>query len=475
MPARVLVVGGGITGLAAAYELAARGVPCRLLEATDRLGGLIRTERVDGYTIDLGAESMLALKPAALALCGELGLAPRLISTRPPRTAYVFAADRLYPLASPSVFGIPTTGDGIAACELLPPDARAEMLRLASCPESIARDAPRGGDESVASFFRRQFGPDTVSLLAEPLLGGIHSGDVERLSIRAVAPRLVEAAAGDPHGCALAALMRAGAAARPERAGGLFRSLPGGMQELVEAIAATLPRETVRLGAGVASLMPVVDARWRATTAHGDEEAAAVVIAAPAHAAARMLDAAVPAVAQRCAAVPYVSTVSVAAAFPRAAIRHPLDGSGFVVARRHASLRISASTWVSSKWTDRAPDGMVLLRAFLGGAFDPAAVDLGDDELVRIAIADLDRVLGVGAAPLLTRVQRWRNAGAQHWVGHQERVDALDSDLERTPGLFVAGSGFHSIGVPDCIADGRAAGAAAANYVSGGASDRVQG
>ena len=193
--------------------------------------------------------------------------------------------------------------------------------------------------------------------------------------------------------------------------------------------------------------------------------ARAVILAAPAHAAARLLAATDAPLAALCSEVPYVSTVSVALAWPRASVDHPLAGSGFVVARQHSELRISACTWVSSKWSDRARPGMVLLRAFLGGASDADAIDLADAALVDIATEDISSVLRISAAPHFVRVQRWPRAGAQHNVGHAARLARVEQRLETLPGLFVAGSGFHSIGVPDCVADGRAAAARAAAFV----------
>jgi len=311
-------------------------------------------------------------------------------------------------------------------------------------------------DESVASFYRRHFGPATVSRIAEPLLGGIHAGDVEKLSIKTVAPRLVAAAAEGR-------LFEA-PAARPGAGDGLFKALRGGMGELVSAIESRLPEGSVRVRTGaqaVSFAAPV----WQVTTTAGAFAARAVILAAPAHAAARLLAATDAPLAALCSEVPYVSTVSVALAWPRASVDHPLAGSGFVVARQHSELRISACTWVSSKWPDRAQPGMVLLRAFLGGASDGDAIDLADAALVDIATRDISSVLRISDAPHLVRVQRWPRAGAQHNVGHAARLARVDERLETLPGLFVAGSGFHAIGVPDCVADGRAAAARAAAFV----------
>lgn len=441
----VIIIGGGITGLAAAFELSQRGVAFRLFEASDRAGGLIRTEHVDGFLIEAGPDSVLAQKPAALALCEELGLTSRLISTTPPRRAYVLSGGRLHALPAPSVLGIPTTVGGILSYDLLPWHAR---VRLAMEP-MVPRQAP--ADESVAAFFRRRFGPATVDLVAAPLLGGIHAGDVERLSMRSLFPRFAEAEARG--GSVLRAHLhrRAG-----EAAGGAFRSLASGMGELVAAIERRLPPGAVVYRAPVTRLAHA-GGQWQVTAGGQTGSARAVILAVPAFAAARLLAPVAPDAAAGCAEVPYVSTASIALAWPRAAVRHPLDGSGFVVARRHSTLRITACTWVSSKWSGRAPKGTVLLRAFIGGAHDPGAAGLDDAALVRVAAADIAGVLGIEGAPLLSRIQRWPNAGPQHNVGQIARVAAIDAALARHPGLVVAGSGFRSVGIPDCIADGRAA------------------
>lgn len=455
----VAIIGGGISGLSAAYELATRGIPFVLLEASDRTGGLVHTERVDGFTIDAGADSMLATKPAALELCAELGLGARVMASTPPRTAYVHARGRLHPLPSPSVFGIPTTWSGIATYGLLPMTARVRLAwnvarTAGSRPIAASRSDP--GDESVADFYRRQFGPATVGLVAEPLLGGIHAGDVEKLSMAAVAPRLVAAARGGrlfrtPSSSTLAAE-------------GMFKALRGGMGELVEAIEGRLPAGSVRVRSG-AQALSLEGGKWHVACDSGRLDAAAVILAAPAHVAARLLGPTDPVLAGLCAEVPYVSTVSVALAWPRTNVGHPLRGSGFVVARERRRLRISACTWVSSKWEDRARPGMVLLRAFLGGAADPDVVQGADDVLAEIATRDVASVLRVSGAPHLVRVHRWPLAGAQHHVGHAARLSRIEERLAALPGLLVAGSGFRAIGVPDCVADGRAAGVQASACV----------
>jgi oxygen-dependent protoporphyrinogen oxidase len=450
----VIIIGGGITGLAAAYELSVRGVPFQLFEASPRAGGLIRTDHVDGFTIEAGPDSLLAQKPAGIRLCEELGLGPRLKTSSLPRTAYVLKHGRLHRLPSPSALGIPWTWRAVASYDLLAPKARARL----ACEPLVPRG--QAADESVASFFRRRFGADTVGLVAEPLLGGIHAGNIEQLSVRSLFPRFPEAESRERS--VLRSFRRAH---RPGGTDGLFRSLSSGMGELVAAIERRLPGAAIHYNAPVRAIARDGE-KWCVATDAGPVQASAVVIAAPAHAAATLLAPIDPRAAALCAEVPYVSTASVALAWPRDAVAHPLDGSGFVVARRYNTLRITACTWVSSKWSGRAPAGMVLLRAFIGGAHDPDVVDLDDDALAAIARRDISAVLGIERAPLFARVYRWRQAGAQHNVGQIARIEALEAALSRHAGLFVAGSGFRSIGIPDCIADGRAAADAAARVPS---------
>lgn len=445
----IAIVGGGISGLAAAYQLTTRGVPFTLFEASDRVGGLVRTEHVAGYTIEAGAESMLVQKRAGLELCEELGLTPRLIAMKEPRTAFVLQDGRLHPLPPRSVFGIPSAWKDLATYSLLPVGARARV--------ALEPFIPRAGDEdeSVAAFFRRRLGAATVDRLAQPLLGGIHAGDVETLSLPALFPRLREAERSR-----LKVLGWVRRTTRSAASGGAFRSLASGMGELVEAIRLRLPPGAVRLNSPVLSAERA-DGAWRLTTPDGAHECAAVIFACPAYVARNLLARIDPRAAHLCSDVRYVSTASVALGWPAAAIGRPLNGSGFVVARASNTARITACTWVSSKWEGRAPAGCVLLRAFLGGAHDQQAIELPDDEMIDVVVRELSAILSISSPPTLARVYRWPHAGAQHEVGHLARMRELEGRLAAQPGLFVSGSGFSSVGIPDCVADGRAVAEAA--------------
>ena len=326
-------------------------------------------------------------------------------------------------------------------------------------------------DESIGSFITRRFGREAAQYLAEPLLAGIHAGDVDTLSIRALFPRFVEAE--QKYGSLLRAF-RQPARTNPStthptnpksqipnpNADGVFRSLPGGLSELVDALVKTLPRDSVALGATVERVEGgppfCVHAANREPI-----RASAVVAAVPAFATStivRHLDADL---ASACASIPYASAATVALAFRRDAVTHPLTGSGYVVPRVE-NPAILAASWLSSKWAHRAPDGKVLLRTFVGGARDPRALERSDDELVQLSLEAITPLLGITGAPLFSRIYRWDRANVQHNVGHLARVQTIERALTTHPGLFITGSGFRGVGIPDCVADGRATGRAVA-------------
>jgi oxygen-dependent protoporphyrinogen oxidase len=452
MTTDVAVVGGGISGLAAAYELRRRGVDVHVFEAADRPGGVIRTDRFDGWVVDGGPDSLLVQKPAAVALCRDLGVDNRLVPTLTPRTAYILRRGVLHPIPEGSFLGFPVRAGALARSSLFTIGGR---LRMA-CEPFIPRHA--SDDESIASFVRRRFGAEAVEYLAEPLLAGIHAGDVDRLSIHSLFPRLVEAERTS--GSVLRAF-RAMATTRSSQ--GAFVSLPGGVGELVDALTSALAPTTVTLSSPITSLRKA-DTFVLATPA-GAIQARAVIVAAPAYAAAGIVRAGYPALAGLCDAMPYASTATVAFGYRRDCIDHPLRGSGFVVPRAEGNALLAA-TWVTSKWPQRAPDGHVLLRAFLGGGRDPDRLDASDEELVQTARRALASVMPIRGEPLFARLYRWTRGSPQFEVGHTRRLAEIETCLDEVPGLYVTGSGFRSIGIPDCIADARDTAGRAAAYVT---------
>jgi oxygen-dependent protoporphyrinogen oxidase len=451
----VAIVGGGIAGLAAAYELQQRGIATRVFEAGSRPGGVIASERFDGWVIDAGPDSMLVQKPAAVALCRELGIADRLIHTREPRTAYVLRDGRLHPLVEGSFLGFPLTARGLAGSSLFSLSGKTRMALEAVLPRREGDE-----DESIGSFVRRRFGEEAVEYLAEPLLAGIHAGDVERLSVRALFPRLIDAERDT------GSVLRAFRALRTRPSPtGAFVSLPGGTAELVESLAARLAPHTLAMNTRVVELHRA--GTLRLESSGGSFSARAVVLAVPAYITGSLLRGIDTSLAALCDAVPYASTATVALGYQRDQVAHPMVGTGFVVPRveRQALL---AGTWVSSKWPGRAPEGHVLVRGFLGGGRDPHRLESSDEVLIDTARSELADLLTITGDPIVTRLFRFTKQSPQYEVGHLERVAAIEERLRAIAGVFVTGSGFRAIGIPDCIADGRATAAAAAKYVSSG-------
>jgi protoporphyrinogen/coproporphyrinogen III oxidase len=297
-----------------------------------------------------------------------------------------------------------------------------------------------------------------VTYIAEPLLAGIHAGDVERLSMRALFPRLVDAEARA--GSVIKAFRRE---PRPVNTDGVFRSFPNGIEELIDGLMKAVPKDSVRCGSNVTR----IDKGDRFTihvAGRPPIKAGAIILAIPAFAAAdliRPLDADLSAA---CASIRYLSTATVVFAFPRDAVRHNLRGTGFVVPRAEG-ISITAGAWISSKWPYRAPDGQALLRAFLGGARDPDVLSKTDAELTNAALGDLTKILGIRGLPIMTRVYRWNRASPQQEVGHGDLMQHVDSRLSAHQGLFISAAGFRGVGIPDCIADARRTAAAAAQFV----------
>ena len=445
----VAVVGGGIAGLSAAYELRQRGIRTVVLEAADRPGGVAMTERRDGWVIDGGPDALLVQKPAAVALCRELGLGDRLHPTLEPRTAYVLRDGALHPLVEGSFLGFPVRFGALARSSLFTARGKLRMAMEIALPAREGDD-----DESIATFVRRRFGQEAVDYLAEPLLAGIHAGDAERLSLRTLFPRLADAER--EHGSVLRAFRRLRAAPTPH---GAFVSLPGGVGELVEAVAAALDPGVLRLSSRVTDIHRASTYVLRAGTT--TIEASAVILCIPAYAAAGLLRGLDTTLAGLCDAVPYASTATVALGFRRAQVAHALSGTGFVVPRVERTPLLAA-TWVTSKWPGRAPPDHVLLRAFLGGGRDAHRLDRDDEDLLATALESLRDILGITGEASVARLFRWTRQSPQYEVGHVDRVAAIERRLESSPGLFLAGSGFRAIGIPDCIADGRQTGARAA-------------
>jgi oxygen-dependent protoporphyrinogen oxidase len=459
--AGIAIIGGGISGLSAAWTLHKRRVPYLLLEAGPSLGGVIRTESRDGFLLEGGPDSMLAQKPEGVALCRELDLGEHLIPTNPERRAvYILHRRKLHPLPEGMMLAVPTK---------ILPLARSGLFswpgKLRMGLDLVRPGRQENGDESIASFLRRRFGQEAVDRLGEPLLAGIHAGDPERLSILATFPRFRDLEA--KHGSLVRGML---AAPRPKPQPGApppaaFYSLRGGLGELVDALVERLDSSSIRTGTVVRSL-----AREGAGYAVGLEagetvRADSVIVAAPGPKIAPALEGLVPDVARTLSAVPFASSATVLLGYRRNDVAHPLDGYGMVVPQTEG-LRTTALSFVSTKFAHRAPEGHVLLRGFLGGVRDGEVLNLSDEEMVKTVCNDMRSVLDLRGEPVLTRVFRWPGGTPQLEVGHLDRMRAVERAVGEVPGLHLTGAGIWSTGIPDSVADATRVAEAAAERVS---------
>jgi oxygen-dependent protoporphyrinogen oxidase len=453
---KVAIIGGGISGLSAAYALHKRQVPYLLLEAGTSLGGLIRAETRDGFLLE-SADSMHAGTPAGIALCRELGLGERLVPANPDRPSVsVLHRGRLHPLPEGMMLGVPTRILPFAKSGLFSWPGKLRMGLDLVLPAGNGR-----ADESIASFLRRRFGQEAVQRLGEPLLAGIHSGDPERLSILATFPRLREIA--EKNG-SLVRGMWATAAPKPAPGTGrpaAFYSLRGGLREMVDALVVRLERGRIWTKAAVHGLSRANGSFSLAVEGGETVSADRVVVAAPGPKIAPALEGLVPGAARALAAIPFASTATVFLGYRRADVAHPLDGYGLVVPQAEG-LRTTALTFVSTKYPFRAPEGRVLLRGTLGGVRDPDAMNLTDEQMVETVKRDMAGVLGLRGQPVMSRVFRWPAGLPQLEVGHLERMAAVEKEVAAVPGLHLTGGGIRTTGVPDAVADGTRAGEAVA-------------
>ena len=450
----VLVVGGGIAGLAAADRVAGlRGrESVRLLEGAPRLGGKILTERVDGFVLEGGPDCFLASKPAGITLCRHLGIEDGLHGTDPRfKRSYVKRDGRLHELPDGITGLVPSRIGPLMSTRLLSVRGRARAALELFVPPR--RD---GDDESIAQFASRRFGREAYDWLIEPLLGGIFAGDGATLSLAATFPQLRDAERRD--GAILRLMLRqrlrgpaAPGAARPLG----FVTPAGGLGELVAALRARLDGR-LATHARVTTVMRE-DGSWRVGLADGRSlTARSVILAVPAFAAAELLERTDAVLATELRGIPFASTATVSVAFPAEAIRQPFPGYGYVSPRAEGDS-VVACTWTSNKFRARVPADGVLLRFFVGRAGHADVMGLDDEALKALVRRELAAVHGIVAEPALWRIYRWPSGMPQYTIGHRERTSRIARRVEALPGLALAGASYDGVGLPDCIASGWAA------------------
>lgn len=454
---RIVIIGGGISGLAAAHRILELNPSTHvtILEASDKLGGTIQTEQRDGFLIERGPDSFISEKPHALALAKRLGLESQLIQTNEefrrsfivrngrlrsvPEGFQLMAPSRMWPFITSDIFSLP--GKVRMAAELFLP-----------------RKSTNGtNDESLASFVRRRLGHEALARMAQPMVGGIYTADPETLSLRATLPRFLDME--QKHRSLILAMLRQG---REQKAGtsgarySLFVSFEQGMQVLVDALT-QLARIHANLRVRTRAQRVTFDQGWKIYTDQNEEiKADAICLAVPAYVAASLLSDTKEQLAEKLRQIKYASTATINFGYRRAAIKHPLNGFGFVVPLIENRSLIACS-FSSVKFSGRAPEDCVLLRAFAGGALQPDIFALDEDEMTRRVESDLRELLGIREDPRFVEVAKWERSMPQYEVGHLDRVNEIEKLVSELPGLSLAGNAYRGAGIPDCVRSGEAA------------------
>lgn len=482
---RIVIIGGGVAGLAGALALkraADEGRPIEwvLIEKEHRLGGKILTERMGEFIIDGGPDCFLSEKPWVAQTAARLGISDRLLPTNDSRKrTFIYSEGRFHELPDGIMMMVPTKIMPFLTTSLFSWPGKIRMGMDLVIPKKAGED-----DETLASFVRRRLGQECLEKLAEPMVAGVHASDPESMSLRATFPRFLQME--QKYG----SLIRAFLAARrnapkpppsppgsPQRT--YFMTFRGGMQELTDAMADAAGRDQLLTGRKVARVESLRQSASGMATGQGARyvvhveggyplEADAVIVSAEAYRAAGLLDGLDPALAQLLRTIPWTSAATLSLAFRHDQINHSLAGFGFLVPSRE-KRKIMASTWSSTKWIGRAPDGHVLIRVFVGGPHNQSLVELDDAEMIRVAREELQATMGIIAEPEFARVYRWVRGMPQYTLGHLDRLEAIEQRLANHPGLYLCGASYRGIGTGDCIHSAEQAVAQALRFLEDGA------
>jgi oxygen-dependent protoporphyrinogen oxidase len=438
----VLVVGGGVSGLATVYYLSQLGIPSVLFEKTKRLGGLIQTDLIRDCRLEAGPDSFLAAKPAVKELAHDLpGLESQIIgSNDAARRIFVARDGRLVPLPAGMVMMAPGKWLPVLRSELLSTRAKARLLQ-----ETLRRPRQRTEDVSVGQFVDDHFGPEVLESIAGPLLSGVYGGDAASLSAASVLPRFV--AYEQKYGSLIRGVrreLRARSSSAP-----LFQSFRDGMQVLTDSLAQASSDRVSVVHAEVSQVQRS-GSLWQVRAGEQTLSSSDLVLACPAHVCGRLLESSATSVAEQLAAIPYSSAILVTLVYDRAALGHRLDGFGFLVPAGQRRV-LAAATWVSVKFPMRTPSHLAALRGFIVGAEAANLLTAPDEAVLDLVQKDFSRWMGINARPLFSTIHRWPDSMPQYLVGHGEWREKIARLLEQYPGLYLTGNAYEGVGIPDCI------------------------
>ena len=463
----VVVIGGGISGLSAIHRLRELAPPlqARLLESSSRLGGVLETVQRDGFLIEGAADNFITNVPWATELCQRIGYGDELLRTNDAdRSAFVVRRGRLEKIPPGFVIMAPSRIGPILRTPILSPLGKLRMALEAAVPRRRRDD-----DESLASFVKRRFGKEVYARLVQPLVGSIYTGDPERLSVRSTMPRFAEMER--QHGSLIRAMLRQKRRTQPTDAGSggarysMFVAPRLGMSDFIEAIRDRLPDDTIALGTTVTRIQRQDDTYWSLQTNDGTLTARAIVVATPTRVAASLFDDLDTGLSAELRAIEYAGCVIVSLGYRRDQLEHALDGFGVVVPAIEKRKILSCS-FSSVKYAGRAPDGHVLLRVFLGGDYQPELLALDDQQITALATQEVRDLLQIHGDPIVTHVAPRPASMPQYYLGHGDRVDRIERRLAALKSIFLAGSAYHGVGIPNCIHSGEQAAANAVQCLS---------
>lgn len=448
----IVIVGGGITGLSAAYylqkEIKEKNLPykLKLVEASDRLGGKIKTTQKNGFTIERGPDSFLSRKQPAVKLAEELGLTDELVRNGTGQS-YILVGKKLHKMPSGAFMGIPTQVKPFLFSGMF-----SVQGKLRAGMDLVLPTGKKISDQSLGGFFRHRFGDELVENLIEPLLSGIYAGDIDKMSLMATFPNFYETQ--QKHRSLIKGLQKT--MPKPKKSTGkkpgMFFSFKNGLETFVKAIEQKLDQDVVSLNTAVDHIEKK-EHGYHLLLSNGEAvKADAVIMASPHYTLPKVFSQYD--LFNVFNQMPSTSVANVALAFDQSAIKKDIDGTGFVVSR-NSDYRITACTWTHKKWPMTTPEGKALVRCYVGKPGDQEVVDLSDEEITEIVLKDLNKTMNITAKPEFSVISRWKNAMPQYTVGHKERVAKVRNEMHHLlPGVFLAGSSFEGIGVPDCIDQG---------------------